>query len=410
MQQILVVDDDAVTRQFLVMVLLRLGYDNVAVACDGMDALIQLDAGDRHFDAIFCDLDMPRMDGVEFVRHLGERGYPGKVLISSGFDERVLDSVAELTRLYDLWLGGVLPKPIQQATLQALLDQPPPALRRAAHPPSAPSAEELRAGLANGELQPFFQPQVDMRSGKVLSVEVLARWQHPRFGLTGPLQFIELAEDSDQITELSRVLLRDAARIVARLPGPPLDVSINLSMSSLNQTGLVAEFAAILENAGLAMSRLTVEVTESGLMADPTSALEVLSRLRLKGAKLAIDDFGTGFASMDRLSRIPFTELKIDKSFVINAARNPTNLSILRASAELGRQLGMKVVAEGVATLTEWRLCRRLGIEKAQGSYISPPIDVESFHRWLLKYRGGFPLPADEDDAAPPETQGVSPC
>ncbi|VEB42639.1 Oxygen sensor protein DosP [Chromobacterium violaceum] len=131
-------------------------------------------------------------------------------------------------------------------------------------------------------------------------------------------------------------------------------------------------------------------MTETGLMANPTRALELLTRLRLKGARLAIDDFGTGFASMDRLSRIPFTELKIDKSFVIDAARNPTNLSIVRASAELGRQLGLVVVAEGVATESEWRLCQQLDVEIVQGSFISPPVDAESFRRWLLKHRGVF--------------------
>ncbi|WP_047249423.1 EAL domain-containing protein [Chromobacterium subtsugae] len=397
MHQILIVDDDAVSQQFLLMVLRRLGHDNIAVANDGIDALIQLDAGDRLFDVIFCDLDMPRMDGIEFVRHLGERGYQGKLLISSGFDERVLESVAELARLYDLWLAGLLPKPINHQHLQALLSQPPPSIRRPANI-SHPSEDDLRTGIEKGEFRPFFQPQVEMASGVVRSVEVLARWQHPRLGLTSPLQFIELAETSGLITDLTKRLLDDAAQIVAKLPpDPPLHMSINLSMASLSETSLVAEFEAILRNNGFPMSRLTVEVTESGLMANPTRALEVLSRLRLKGAGLSIDDFGTGFASMDRLSRIPFTELKIDKGFVIDALQNPTNMSILRASAELGRQLGLKVVAEGVASFAEWQLCRDLDVEMVQGSYISPPVDAESFRRWLLKHQGSFPLPPAAD-------------
>lgn len=164
MHQILIVDDDAVSQQFLLMVLRRLGHDNIAVANDGIDALIQLDAGDRLFDVIFCDLDMPRMDGIEFVRHLGERGYQGKLLISSGFDERVLESVAELARLYDLWLAGLLPKPINHQHLQALLSQPPPSIRRPGNI-SHPSEDDLRTGIEKGEFRPFFQPQVEMASG-----------------------------------------------------------------------------------------------------------------------------------------------------------------------------------------------------------------------------------------------------
>ncbi|OHX10712.1 hypothetical protein BI347_19530 [Chromobacterium sphagni] len=400
MHRILVVDDDAVSQQFLVMVLNRLGNDNVVVANDGIDALIQLDAGDRNFDVICCDLDMPRMDGIEFVRHLGERCYQGKLLISSGFDGRVLESVAELARLYDLWLAGVLPKPVNRQHLLELISQPPPAIRHSINI-SHPTEEELRAGIEKGQFLPFFQPQVEMESGKIRSVEVLARWQHPRLGLTGPQQFIELAEGSGLITELTKRLLCDATRMMAKLPDPQLDMSINLSMASLGETGLVADFEAILEANRFPMSRLTIEATENSLMAHPIRALEVLSRLRLKGAGLAIDDFGTGFASMDRLSRFPFTELKIDKGFVIDAAQNPTNASILRASAELGRQLGLKVVAEGVASLAEWLLCRSLGVEVVQGSYISPPVDAESFRRWLLKHQGVFPLPAIAADQHP---------
>ncbi|AXE33028.1 hypothetical protein DK843_01065 [Chromobacterium phragmitis] len=402
MHQILVVDDDAVSQQFLVMVLQRLGYEGVVVACDGLDALIQLDAGDRLFDVIFCDLDMPRMDGIEFVRHLGERAFRGKLLISSGFDERVLESVAELARMYDLWLAGVLPKPINHLMLQRLIDQPPPETQQLPSAMSLPSEDELRSGLDKGEIRPFFQPQVAVDSGEIRSVEILARWQHPRLGLIGPQQFIQLAEQSSLITELTLQLLRQAAATMDRLPSEkPLFMSINLSVESLNDIALVSQFERILNNSGFPFSRLTVEVTETGLMANPTRALELLTRLRLKGSRLAIDDFGTGFASMDRLSRIPFTELKIDKGFVIDAARNPTNLSIVRASAELGRQLALDVVAEGVATDSEWRLCQELGVEIAQGSFISPPIDAESFRRWLLKHRGAFrqPAPADLSDS-----------
>lgn len=391
MHQILVIDDDAVSQQFLVMVLQRLGYENVVVASDGLDALIQLDAGDRRFDVIFCDLDMPRMDGIEFVRHLGERGFQGMLLISSGFDERVIESVAELARMYDLWLAGVLPKPINHQTLQRLINQPPPASRHAPGVVSPPTEEELRAAIGKGELRPFLQPQVSMKDGQIRSAEVLARWQHPRLGLIGPQQFIQLAENSSLITELTLQMLRQAAVIMDRLPSEtPLAMSLNLSVESLNEIALVSRFERILVDCGFPFSRLIVEVTETGLMANPTRALELLTRLRLKGARLSIDDFGTGFASMDRLSRIPFTELKIDKGFVIDAARNPTNFSIVRASAELGRQLGLDVVAEGVATESEWQLCRQLGVEIAQGSFISPPVDAESFRSWLLKHRGVF--------------------
>ncbi|MEN7429368.1 EAL domain-containing response regulator [Chromobacterium sp. TRC.1.1.SA] len=391
MHQILVIDDDAVSQQFLVMVLQRLGYENVVVASDGLDALIQLDAGDRRFDVIFCDLDMPRMDGIEFVRHLGERGFQGMLLISSGFDERVIESVAELARMYDLWLAGVLPKPINHQTLQRLINQPPPASRHVPGVVSPPTEEELRAAIGKGELRPFLQPQVSMKDGQIRSAEVLARWQHPRLGLIGPQQFIQLAENSSLITELTLQMLRQAAVIMDRLPSEtPLAMSLNLSVESLNEIALVSRFERILVDCGFPFSRLIVEVTETGLMANPTRALELLTRLRLKGARLSIDDFGTGFASMDRLSRIPFTELKIDKGFVIDAARNPTNFSIVRASAELGRQLGLDVVAEGVATESEWQLCRQLGVEIAQGSFISPPVDAESFRSWLLKHRGVF--------------------
>ncbi|MCD5362052.1 EAL domain-containing protein [Chromobacterium aquaticum] len=395
MSQILVIDDEVVSRQFLIAVLQRLGLGKVSEAVDGLDALMQLDAGDRVFDLIFCDLDMPRMDGIEFVRHLGERRYRGKLLITSGFDGRVLSSVADLARLYALCLCGVLPKPVDPVQLLALLAAPVEPGEAISLPLERLSSKELQQGIARGEVVPFFQPQVEVVSGKVLGVEVLARWQHPQLGLLSPLQFIELAEENGLITLLTKRLLADSAQALTRLATRQrLNMSINLSMQSLRDSSLVAAFVAILGDAGLDVPRVTFEVTEGGVMADPARALEILTRLRLKGAGLAIDDFGTGFASMDRLSRIPFTEMKIDKSFVIDAAAHATKRSIFEASVELGRRLGLNVVAEGVASEQEWALCRTFGVFAAQGSFISPPVDEASFSAWLAGCGGQMPLPS----------------
>ncbi|UGA40887.1 EAL domain-containing protein [Chromobacterium haemolyticum] len=230
---------------------------------------------------------------------------------------------------------------------------------------------------------------MDVACGRVLSVEVLARWLHPQLGLLGPLQFIELAEQSGLITQMTKRLFADAAQALKRLDAQKrLNMSVNLSMQSLKDSSLVTSLVSIARETGLEMSRVTFEVTESGVMADPASALEIMTRLRLKGAGLAIDDFGTGFASMDRLTRIPFTELKIDKGFVIDAAGNATNRSIFLGSVELGRRLGLKVVAEGVASEAEWALCREFGVSAAQGSLISPPVDEASFAEWLASCGG----------------------
>ena len=390
MPQILVVDDEAISRQFLTAVLRQMGMNKISEAVDGLDALMQLDAGDRAFDLIFCDLDMPRMDGVEFVRHLGERAYQGKLLITSGFDERVLDSVADLARMYALRLCGVLPKPVDPEQLLAMLAAPIAAGEALCLPMERINSEELRLGIDRGEVVPFFQPQVDVACGRVLSVEVLARWLHPQLGLLGPLQFIELAEQSGLITQMTKRLFADASQALKRLDAQKrLNMSVNLSMQSLKDSSLVASLVSIARETGLEMSRVTFEVTESGVMADPASALEIMTRLRLKGAGLAIDDFGTGFASMDRLARIPFTELKIDKGFVIDAAGNATNRSIFLGSVELGHRLGLKVVAEGVASEAEWALCREFGVSAAQGSLISPPVDEASFAEWLASCAGG---------------------
>ena len=393
MSQILVIDDEVVSRQFLIAVLQRLGLGKVSEAVDGLDALMQLDAGDRVFDLIFCDLDMPRMDGIEFVRHLGERRYRGKLLITSGFDGRVLSSVATWRACTPCACAACCP-PVDPVQLLALLAAPVEPGEAISLPLERLSSKELQQGIARGEVVPFFQPQVEVASGKVLGVEVLARWQHPQ--LLAQSAAVHRTGGGERPDHAADQAPAGGFRASADTAGHAaaaeyVDQSVDAVAEGLQPGGrLRRHLGRCRPGCAAGDLRGDRERRDGG----PARALEILTRLRLKGAGLAIDDFGTGFASMHRLSRIPFTEMKIDKSFVIDAAAHATKRSIFEASVELGRRLGLNVVAEGVASEQEWALCRTFGVFAAQGSFISPPVDEASFSAWLAGCGGQMPLPS----------------
>lgn len=244
---------------------------------------------------------------------------------------------------------------------------------------------ELRQAIEHDQLVLFYQPKIDLKAGRVVGLEALVRWQHPRYGLVPPDEFIPLAERTGLIRPLTQWVLTQAVRQcqAARQAGWELPISVNLSARNLHDPQLVDTIATLLETSGVPSSLLSVEVTESTIMADAARALEVLVRLRRMGVAIAMDDFGTGYSSLAYLKRLPMNELKIDKSFVRDMTQDENDRAIVRSTIGLGHDLGLQVLAEGVEDRSTWELLASLGCDSAQGYYWSRPLPPDELARWL---------------------------
>lgn len=385
---ILVVDDDPFICRLMSRQLQMLGFAQVELCERARAAVEHLECDPGAVGLIFCDLQMPEMDGVEFIRHLVRLGYPGALVLVSGEDQRILQSAERLARAHRLRVAGTLYKPVSNDQLQRLLQSLPSACQEHIAAGTSYAAEELAEAIARGQLVNHYQPKVDLRSATVVGVETLVRWQHPRDGLVYPDRFITAAEDHCLIDALTRAVLQralhDARDWQAR--GHSLQLAVNVSMNNLERLDFpeFVEHAALA--AGVAPSLLTLEITESQLMSNRQAALDILTRLRLKRVGLSIDDFGTGHSSLAQLRDIPFTELKIDRGFVHGAWRDSSLRSILSASLDMARKLGMKSVAEGVEDRADWNHLREAGCDVAQGWFVARAMPAEQLPDWLREW------------------------
>jgi diguanylate cyclase (GGDEF)-like protein len=254
-------------------------------------------------------------------------------------------------------------------------------------------AGELRRAIEDEELVVFFQPKAELESGRVLGAEALVRWQHPTRGFIPPNDFIPIAERTGLIKPLSRFVLATAVRQCDawRGAGYDLHVSVNLTIPDLLDLDLPDRIAGLLANTDLRPDQLELEITETTILADPFCVRQVLNRLNEMGLRLAIDDFGTGYSSLAYLKRLPVHTIKIDRSFVMEMCADANDATIVRSTIDLGRNLGLEIVAEGVESQEAWDALRADGCTLAQGYFISRPTPAEELEP-LLKTRGQ-PLP-----------------
>lgn len=370
---LLVVDDEPDVGEFIRDVAAMVGFEARATT----DPVEFKTLYRPHIDTLVLDLVMPEIDGIELLRFLGEQHCRANILLTSGFDKRVLQTAKDLGNALGLNIVGYIAKPIRLNELEALLKatrSTAPVVERKRH--NLIVENELRQAIQNKEFVLHYQPQIQLDTGKITGVEALVRWRHPTRGLVFPDQFIPLAESTGLIDELTQLVAQEAVEQCDRWhsAGSKLSISINVSAHSLADLTLPDTLAAMTKCCGFDPACLVVEVTESSLMKELTTALDVLARLRVKGIALSLDDFGTGYSTIQQLKSIPFNELKIDKSFLADYKNNESSRVIIHRIIELGHDLGLRTVAEGIETKAAWRFLQQLQCDMGQGYFISRPV------------------------------------
>jgi len=310
------------------------------------------------------------------------------VIFITRLDDRVRAASIRLAAELGLRVAGALSKPVGPSALRALLDTPlPHRVRHREQRPAPPTADELRDALDQRQIVTVYQPKVTLAEGDVVGVEALARWRHPPRGPIAPEVFIPLAEESGLIMPLTRRVLADALAACQRWRRnhPTCSVAVNISPLVLGNPDLPEEIEAMLLRHGLSPGALIAEITETTFMANPLLAMELLTRLRIKGVGLSMDDFGTGYSSLLTLLRLPFTELKIDRSFIASCEEDQEAWKIIRATISLARELGLSVVAEGIETETVASKLRGAGCQIGQGWRFGRPMSEATLHAWLTQ-------------------------
>ncbi len=373
---IVVVEDHAFQRRVALRLLAELGLSQIGEAADGAAALALLAKAQTPPDVVLVDLDLPGMDGIEFIGHVAARKLARAIALTSALDPALLNTVQGMARAYGLRVLGVVEKPLTTAKLAEVLAQFHNAEESSVVEPSIEIRHEaLRHGLGASEFEPFFQPKVALSTGQVVGVEALARWRHDG-RIIPPNQFISIFEREGLIDEFTERMLERSCIWQRRwaAAGVELKLSVNVSMLNLLHVDAADRYQRIVVDNGVKPRDVVIEVTESSVMSEAGHALNVLARLRLKGFGLSIDDFGTGYSSLAQLSQIPFTELKIDQGFVSGAVRQPRKRAVVETSLDLARKLQLTVVAEGVETVEEWQMLAELGCQQAQGFLIAPAL------------------------------------
>lgn len=382
----MVIEDDEFVRNVTARTLRQLGCDPVLEADDGREALKILEAHPRDVDLILCDLEMPKVDGIEVLRLLSNIRTKAGILIISSHREQVLRAAEELAHGYGLRLLGSVSKPLRRTDLETLL----PKLgndesKSFQHMDYGLAPDDLDRAITQDELTLYYQPKAKTEDRTVVGLEALVRWNHPEHGIIGPGAFIDMAEESGRIAPMTDwVINRAVEECVPVITQDGIrSVSVNVSVNALKDLEMPERISTAVKQAGLVSDNLVLEVTESGLMEDVRTSLNILSRLTIKGYKLSIDDFGTGYSSLQQLLRIPFAELKLDRSFVDGAAGHRIQRVILESTVDLARRLDLNTVAEGVETSQDIQMVADCGVPLIQGYFIQKPLPMPELRDWL---------------------------
>jgi EAL domain-containing protein (putative c-di-GMP-specific phosphodiesterase class I)/ActR/RegA family two-component response regulator len=390
----LVAEAEPVQRRALIEALGQLGATRVTDVPDGATALRTLQASfTPKVDVAIIDLALGGMDGLELLRAIAALKSKVAVVVVGAQPASVLFSVETLAQAYGIDLLGTIAKPVSSAKLKALLDNfQPPARPRAASPAPAFSFAEVGVGLQQRQFEPFFQPKIELATGQVKGLETFARWRHPEHGVLGPASFIDALEQNNRVDFLDWSMIELSVERCRQYhdQGIPISISLNLAPETLANPNFIRQVSSCMKRHGVMPDYLTFEMTEGSILNFDADFIERLVRLRMMGFGLAIDDYGTGHSNLQLLARIPFSELKIDRSFVDGASKKRPLGTVLKSCLGLAHSLDRMSVAVGVETRQDWDFLQALGCTYAQGYHIANPMEAGAFPGWLEDWRHFF--------------------
>jgi EAL domain-containing protein (putative c-di-GMP-specific phosphodiesterase class I) len=390
----LVGEGDTPSRKSLCDMLATIGAIRITEVQDGNSALKCFhDTYAPPVSIAIIDIGLPGMDGLELIRHLAAMPCRARVIVTGQIDNALLFSVETMAQAYGLELLGTLSKPVSGAALHELIlhYKPLPAPSQRTPVPTF-SFAQVGLGLQERQFEPYFQPKIALETGHVKGLEVFARWNHPDYGVLGPRSFIDALEENDRIDFLDWWMIEKSVECCRSLhdQGLSVEVSINVASETLAHPAFLQQISACVERHQVAPGFLTFEMPESSVLTNDPSFLERLLRLRMIGYGLAIDDYGTGRSNLQLLARVPFTELKIDRSFVDGASRKRGLGTVLSSCLALSRSLERESCAVGVETRQDWDFLQGLGCTYAQGYHIARPMKADAFPGWLQDWMQFF--------------------
>lgn len=384
-EHILIVDDDPLIHAVCKAFFERRQCKSVLTASSAMQGL-QLINDRPEIDLVVSDLNMPDIDGLQFLRMLMEQRFRKPIIILSGEDESVIRSAHKLADAHDLSVLGRVSKPLNPSALEAILAKPVVERKRRTTTSAVSLTEaDFHSALLLGEIRAHLQPLVACSTGTVVSAEALARWHHPDHGLIMPDSFIPMLEDAGLISKLTDYILSDAleTRVACAKRGYHFRLAVNTDAETIKQLDFPDKVSRIASRAGVPNDYIKFELTERSLLDEGPGTMEVLTRLRLQRFGVSIDDFGTGNSNLKQLCTFPFTELKIDKSFLDGISTDKAKAVCLNAIVSLANSLELDTVAEGIETEEGLALVKEAGIRYAQGRLFAMPLAPDDFLSWL---------------------------
>ncbi len=389
--RVLVIDDFEEVRAQNRMILRNAGITEVAEAGNGREAIDLLTNPSNQFELILCDLQMPKLDGIETIRALSYLGAQGAVVVLSVEEEQVMAGAGFLAEAHGLHFIGSVAKPLTREKLEQVLQRMrEPGLREASGvTPRPPSVREVNRGLNDREFTFFYQPQLHMESGKLYGVEALLRWRHPTRGLLTAHSFMPtVRESNDLLVRVTNLIVEETTMFAARWRdgGRPEPVAVNVPGAAMEILEFPERITRLADGLDLPHESLRVEVSEPELAADPTLILDVAARLRLKRFGVSIDQFGGSEFGFQHLAHLPMTEVKLAREIVQGCATTPTKQAVVDAAVTLAAHHQMTVVAEGVRQRADWEYLKSAGCMVAQGNYIVRPLGEEMLAEWVGRW------------------------
>lgn len=379
---VLILDDQPITLNTVKLILNKLDITEIH-CCEYAEKALEI-IKDTSIDIVFCDLMMPNMDGIEFINNLARLDFRGQISIMSSAENNIISVANHLCQLLHIKTDYVVTKPISSQQIKSIIyelkSSKEEKIKNKINAPIV-TIKDVLFGLENNQFSTYYQPQVSFDSNQVIGVEALARWSHPIHGMIYPNTFLPLIEDYHLERELFDAILDQVLNDISS-HRMPYHVSINLTQVDLEDPNFTEKIIQRCKEYNVKHSTLTLELSEHGIYSDSVDLVTNISRLRLNNFGISIDDFGIGKTSYFQLSKIPVTEIKIDRSFISHCLGDETSQSIVKSICMLSKDLNVRLVAEGVEDNVTWQLLKSYGVDICQGYFTGKPMSIEKIKKF----------------------------